>query len=83
MYYVLIFSVSLRQWAGNKADLDFMSMVKLSKAVIVANPIPAGPISAEQIRDFDEFSAFKASDEWPRAFNMTTLSRIWCIGKIS
>ena len=34
-----------RQWAGNKADIDFKSMVSLAKVVVVANPIPAGPLS--------------------------------------
>ena len=72
-----------RQWAGNKADIDFESMVHQTNALLVANPIPAGPISEKKMNNLNECAAFMASAEWSAAFNQTTLSRIWCIGKLS
>ena len=72
-----------RQWAGNKADIDFESMVRQTNALLVANPIPAGPIS-EKLMDYpEEWGAFMASADWSAAFYQTTLSRIWCIGEHS
>ncbi len=58
-----------------------MSMVEQSKAVIVANPIPAGPLSDKLMDVPAERIAFMASANWSAAFHQTTLSRIWCIGE--
>ena len=70
-----------RQWAGTKADIDFESMVNQTNALLVANPIPAGPISEKSITKASEHAVFMASADWSAAFNQTTLSRIWCIGE--
>ena len=67
-----------RQWAGNKAD---ESMVRQTNALLVANPIPAGPISEKPMVNGRERAAFMASADWSAAFYQTTLSRIWCIGE--
>ena len=72
-----------RQWAGNKADIDFESMVRQTNALLVANPIPAGPISEKSMTKPEERAAFMASADWSAAFYQTTLSRIWCIGEYS
>ena len=45
--FVWICALDNRQWAGNGADIDFKSMVERCKAVIVANPVPKGRLSAE------------------------------------
>ena len=55
-------------------------MVRQTNALLVANPIPAGPISEKDMLNAER-AAFMASADWSAAFYQTTLSRIWCIGE--
>ena len=77
--YIWICALANRQWPGNAADIDFRSMVRRCKAVIVANPIPAGPISEKVLTDFDELEEYMASPPGKAALRRLTTSRIWCI----
>ena len=58
-------------------------MVRQTNALLVANPIPAGPISEKLMDDPKERAALMANADWSAAFYQTTLSRIWCIGEQS
>ena len=78
--FVWICALANRQWAGNKADIDFKSMVERSKVVVVANPVPGGRLSAERMADPAKRNAFLASPEGKKAVSSLTTSRIWCIG---
>ena len=77
--YIWICALANRQWPGNAADIDFSSMVRRCKAVIVANPIPAGPISEKSMLSLKEREEFMASSEGKSALKRLTTSRIWCI----
>ena len=55
-------------------------MVKRSKAVIVANPVPEARLSAEMMGKDDERDAYLATPEGKKAVSSLTTSRIWCIG---
>ena len=79
--FVWICALANRQWAGNIADLDFQSMVERCKAVVVANPVPEGRLSAELMGRSDERDAYLATPEGKKAVSSLTTSRIWCIGK--
>jgi len=78
--YVWICAPANRQWAGNKADIDFETMVERTNAIIVANPVPEGKI----IKDFkdDWRIADESLNEMRLVVKRFTLSRIWCIGKL-
>ena len=78
--FVWICALANRQWAGNKADIDFKSMVERSKVVIVANPVPEGRLSAELMNKPAELNAYLATPEGKKAVSSLTTSRIWCIG---
>jgi len=55
-------------------------MVRRCKAVIVANPIPAGPISEKLLDAVKERrDAYMVSSEGKAALKRLTTSRIWCI----
>lgn len=79
--YVWICALANRQWAGNDADIDFKSMVERCKAIIVANPVPEGRLSAEFLGNFGERNRFMATGEAKKALSSLTTSRIWCIGE--
>ena len=79
--FVWICALANRQWAGNKADIDFQSMVERTKAVVVANPVPKGRLSTELIVMFDELKAYLGTPEGKKALSSLTISRIWCIGQ--
>lgn len=73
--FVWICALANRQWPGNKADIDFASMVERTYAIIVANPVPDGTIS-ENISDF-YFHYHR--EELKTTIKRFTLSQIWCI----
>ena len=50
--FVWICALANRQWPGNKADIDFSTMVERTNAIVVANPVVEGEISKSTIKRF-------------------------------
>ncbi len=75
--FVWICALANRQWPGNKADIDFETMVERTNAIVVANPVVEGRISSE----LDDWDVNRHRDELKLVVKRFTLSRIWCIGK--
>ncbi len=75
--FVWICALANRQWPGNKADIDFETMVERTNAIVVANPVPQGDISEE----LDDLDLNDERDALKLVVKRFTLSRIWCIGK--
>jgi len=74
--YVWICALANRQWPGNKADIDFKTMVERTNAIVVANPVPEGRISEE----LDGWDLSHHRVELKNIIKRFTVSRIWCIG---
>jgi hypothetical protein len=75
--FVWICALANRQWPGNKADIDFETMVTRTNAIVVANPVPQGDIS----QALDDWDIQNKSQDLKRVIKRFTLSRIWCIGE--
>jgi hypothetical protein len=76
--FVWICAVANRQWPGNKADIDFETMVERTNAIVVANPVVEGRISSK----LEDYQVIYIRDELKLVVKRFTLSRIWCIGKL-
>jgi hypothetical protein len=50
--FVWICALANRQWSGNKADIDFTTMVERTNAIVVVNPVLVGTISKSVIKHF-------------------------------
>jgi hypothetical protein len=77
--FVWICALANRQWPGNKADIDFETMVERTNAIVVANPVVEGRISSK-LGDYEVSKEYR--DELKLVVKRFTLSRIWCIGKL-
>jgi hypothetical protein len=77
--FVWICALANRQWPGNKADIDFETMVERTNAIVVANPVVEGRISSK-LEDYQVNHEYR--DELKLVVKRFTLSRIWCIGKL-
>ena len=76
--FVWICALANRQWPGNKADIDFETMVERTNAIVVANPVVEGRISSK----LGDYEVNRYRDELKLVVKRFTLSRIWCIGKL-
>jgi len=50
--FVWICALANRQWPGNKADIDFETMVERTNAIVVANPVLKGAVIKQSMKCF-------------------------------
>jgi hypothetical protein len=67
--FVWICALANRQWPGNKADIDFTTMVERTNAIVVANPVYPRRHLQKMMKLIVK-----------RLPSSASLSRIWCIG---